>query len=139
MLVVIDTNILVGACMGTKAPRTVIERCLSGDVIPLMSIALYAEYEDVLNRDTPFSTGHLNRKERLELMDIFMATTQYAKVYFNWRPNLKDEGDNHLIELAIAGGSQAIVTRNIRDFKNPELLFPDLRIYTPEDFLEVMK
>ena len=109
MLVVIDTNILVGACMGTKAPRTVIERCLSGDVIPLMSIALYAEYEDVLNRDTPFSTGHLNRKERLELMDIFMATTQYAKVYFNWRPNLKDEGDNHLIELAIAGGSQAIV------------------------------
>ncbi len=31
------------------------------------------------------------------------------------------------------------MTRNIRDLKNLELLFPDLGIYTPEDFLEVIK
>jgi hypothetical protein len=30
-----------------------------------------------------------------------------------WRPNLRDEGDNHLVELAIAGGAEAIVTYNV--------------------------
>ena len=55
----------------------------------------------------------------------------------SWRPNLSDEGDNHLIELAVAGGAEALVTRNIADFKRAELKFPDLAILTPDQFLEV--
>jgi len=38
------------------------------------------------------------------------------RIYFLWRPNLRDEADNHLVELAVAGGAQAVVTRNKRDF-----------------------
>jgi predicted nucleic acid-binding protein len=49
---------------------------------------------------------------------------------------LPDEGDNHLIELAVAGGAGAIVTNNIGDLKDGELLFPSVSILTPARFLE---
>jgi predicted nucleic acid-binding protein len=57
-------------------------------------------------------------------------------VYFTWRPNLRDEADNHLVELAVAGGADAIVTRNLRDLGRMELRFPQLKVLAPEDFLK---
>ena len=51
-------------------------------------------------------------------------------------PNLRDEGDNHVAELAIAGGAERIITRNLRDFAPMELRFPNLVVRTPEDFLK---
>jgi hypothetical protein len=38
-------------------------------------------------------------------------------VYYDWRPNLRDEGDTHLIELVLAGGAQAIVTHNFWELR----------------------
>lgn len=49
---------------------------------------------------------------------------------------LPDEADNHLVELAVAGGARFIVTRNLRDVARMELRFPELRIVSPEDFLK---
>lgn len=53
--------------------------------------------------------------------------------------NLKDEGDNHVVELAVAGRAEMIVTRNLRDFLNMELRFPALRICSPEEFLKGLR
>lgn len=61
-----------------------------------------------------------------------MSVCRWVKVYYLWRPNLLDEADNHLIELAIAGNASVIVTRNIRDFQQSQLQFPQLKIRTPE-------
>ena len=49
---------------------------------------------------------------------------------------MRDEGDNHLLELAVAGGVHCLVTRNLRDFAASELKFPRLRIVSPETFLK---
>ena len=54
-------------------------------------------------------------------------------------PNVPDEGDNHLVELAVAGGAKAIVTRNIRDLSRMELRFPALMLLTPEAFLREIR
>jgi predicted nucleic acid-binding protein len=62
----------------------------------------------------------------------------WVKIFYGWRPNLRDEGDNHLVELAIAGGAEAIVTYNIRDFNLGELRWPGLAILTPPECLETL-
>ena len=56
-------------------------------------------------------------------------------VIINNPPNLKDEGDNFLIELALAGNSRIIVTNNIKDLVAAELKFDELRILKPEQLL----
>ena len=68
-----------------------------------------------------------------------MAAGQWVSIYFGWRPNLRDEADNHLVELAAAGGAECIVTHNTRDFERPEFAWPGLRILKPAQFLEEMK
>jgi predicted nucleic acid-binding protein len=52
-----------------------------------------------------------------------------------WRPNLPDEADNHVVELAVAGGAEAIVTHNKRDFARAELHFPGLRVASPGELI----
>jgi predicted nucleic acid-binding protein len=58
------------------------------------------------------------------------------QVYYLWRPNLRDEGDNHLVELAVAGAAQVIVTNNVADFQTSELRFPGIRVLRPGDLLK---
>lgn len=57
------------------------------------------------------------------------------EIYYLWRPNLKDEGDKHLIELAVASNSKYIITNNKKDFNNPSLSF-DFEVLTPQEFLK---
>jgi len=136
MRVVIDTNVFVGACIGVGASNAVIRMCLQHQVVPLMGASLLTEYEAVLGREALFAKSRLNGQERSDLLDAFMALCEWTRVYFLWRPNLPDESDNHLIELAVAGGADFIVTRNLRDLRGNELRFAALRAISPEDFLK---
>ena len=123
--VVLDTNILVAALLrGGQDVRRVLRGCLTGVYAPLMGAGL-------------FDSSELSASERTEVIDAFFQTCRWVEVYFLWRPNLADEADNHVLELAVAGGARAIVTRNVRDFQRAELLFPQIQILTPERFLEM--
>ena len=134
-MIVIDSNVFVGACLGTGASNRVIEACLLQRFQPLMGAALLAECEDVLGRSTLFARSRLDATQRSELLDIFLSTCRWTRIYFGWRPNLRDEGDNHLVELAVAGGARHIVTLNLRDLKPMELRFPGLTAVTPTQLL----
>lgn len=139
MIVVIDTNVFVGACLGSPSSSEVLATCLSGEHQPLVGAALLSEYEDVLGRTHLWTKCRLSAVEREELLDIFVGACRWTRIYFGWRPNLRDEGDNHLIELAVAGNAEHIVTRNIRDIGSMDLRFPQLKISTPKDFLRELK
>lgn len=134
-MIVVDTNVFVGACLGTGPSSRLIEACLDQRFLPLMGAALLAEYEDVLDRPALFTKSRLSPAERSELLDIFLAGCRWTRIYFGWRPNLRDEGDNHLVELAIAGGADHIVTHNVRALMQMELKFPGLAIATPAQLL----
>jgi predicted nucleic acid-binding protein len=110
-----------------------------GRAEPVMGQSLFLEYQDVLSRDALFRTSPLSNKEREELLDAFLSVCQWVQVYYSWRPNLPDEGDNHLMELAIAGGVDALVTNNVSDFVRGELQFPEISIVTPVQFLKEMR
>lgn len=122
--------------MGVGASRKVVELCLQEHCIPLMGAALLAEYEDVLGRAALFRNCRLDAQERDELLDIFLSCCEWTRVYYLWRPNLPDEADNHLVELAVAGDARYVVTRNLRDLRAMKLRFPALKIVSPEDFLQ---
>lgn len=134
--IVVDTKVFIGACLGSGATRTVVQSCLVGDYQAVLGNALFCEYEDVLSRKALFSKSRLSQFERDELFDIFLAHSERIRVYFQWRPNLRDEADNHLIELAVAARAKYVVTYNIRDFRNSQLLFPNLKVCTPEDLIK---
>lgn len=136
MRVVIDTNVFLGACMGVGASNAVVRACLEHRLVPLMGVALLTEFEATLSRDELFARSRLDAAERSMLLDTFLALCEWTRVYFLWRPNLKDESDNHLIELAVAGDADVVVTRNLRDLRGAELRFEPLRILSPEDFLK---
>ncbi|MBK1719253.1 putative toxin-antitoxin system toxin component, PIN family [Thiocystis violacea] len=133
--IVVDTNVFLGALLTRGAANAVVAACLRGQAIPLMGTTLLAEYEDILGRESLFARCRLSAVEREELLDIFLGICEWTPIYFGWRPNLVDEGDNHLIELAVAGQSRYLVTRNLRDLARMELRFPELRVCSPEDFL----
>lgn len=137
--IVLDTNIFIGACLGQGAAHKIIAACLRGQLTALMGVALLAEYEDVLGRSELFKGCRLSATERDELLDIFLAGCEWTRIYYAWRPNLPDEADNHLVELAIAGAAAYIVTRNLRDVARMELRFPHVRVLSPEIFLKEIK
>ena len=140
MRIVLDTNVLVSALLvggsASTAPRRVLRLCLEGMAVPLMGAALYAEYEDVLGRSDLLARSPLSPMEREAVVDALMSVCLWTPVYYLWRPNLPDAGDDHLVELALAGGAAWIVTANVRNLGRGELRFDDLAVGTAGDFLD---
>lgn len=136
MRIVVDTNVLVAAVSSPDgASREVLRRCLLGLYEPLMGQALFTEYESVLARTEPFAGSPTSGKHRRALWSALASRCRWVRVYYLWRPNLPDEADNHVVELAVAGSAEAIVTHNKRDIERTELNFPGLRIVTPGELI----
>lgn len=133
--VVIDTNVFVaGLRSDGGASRAVLRLALQGKIEPLFGNALWLEYEDLLGR--PVWTDATTSQERVQILAALAKVGRWVSIYYGWRPNLPDEADNHLIELAIAGGAAAIITHNVRDVRRGELLLNGLRVLTPAEYLE---
>ena len=135
--VVLDTNVFVSAMLSADgAPRGVLRLALERKIKPVFGNALFCEYEDVLGRASLFRKCAIGPKERADLLDALISVSDWTSIYFLWRPNLRDEGDNHLVELAVAGGARSIVTANLKDFRQAQLTWPQLTICTAGQFIE---
>ena len=134
--IVVDTSVLVSALIGKTGPaREVLRCCLKGVHQPLISTTLFLEYEDVCQRQRIRELCPLSNEEIRQLSAAFYSVCEWVQIHYLWRPNLKDEGDNFLVELAIAGGAHFIVTNNTRDLAGAELKFNDLHVIRPEQLL----
>jgi putative PIN family toxin of toxin-antitoxin system len=135
--IVLDTNIFISAVLGPKgASRQIIRGCLQQEYLPLMGNTLFLEYEALLSRRKLFANCILSPQEREVLLDAYLSVCRWVTVYYAWRPNLRDENDNHLIELAVAGGADYLITKNTRDFTGANLQFRGLKVQSPQRFLE---
>ena len=135
--IVVDTSVVTAALIGHQGPnREFLRRCLLRQYKPLLGNALFAEYEDVATRDAILKLCPVAPEDIRDLLDAFCAVSEWLPIYYLWRPNLTDEADNHVLELAAAGNAQWIVTNNVRDFRNAQLSFPQIQVLTPEQILQ---
>ncbi len=135
-IVVVDTSVFISALIGVRGPsREIIRRCLKCDYNPLISNALFQELEEVSKRTRIKNKCPLSETEIQELLGAYYSVCSWMPIYYLWRPNIADEGDNFLIELALAGNATHIITNNISDLANSELSFPELKIVKPEQML----
>lgn len=138
--IVLDTSCFVSALLGIGgASREILRLCLNRQLNPLMGNALYTEYESLLNRPALWNKSRTTESEREQVLNALLSITQWVEIYYLWRPNLPDEADNHLVELAMAGGASHIITKNIKDVGRGELRFDHLTICNPEDFIREIR
>lgn len=130
-LVVLDTNVLVSALRSNKgASFAVLERVGEGEFEIAVSVPLVLEYEDAMLRHR----GSLGTADVRDIVDYVCSEARHHRVYFLWRPLLRDPNDDMVAEVAVAAGAHAIVTHNRRDFLGVEKF--GLKIWSPQQLLE---
>lgn len=137
-LIVLDTNVLVsGLCRRENSASYQILQHIQKGKIPLaISYKLFLEYESVLKREKILTLIKATSEEVSMILDALVAIAHRSEVFYLWRPNLTDENDNFVLETAITTGA-AIVTKNIKDFQEGELIFPELTVLTPSQFCKL--
>jgi len=137
--VVIDTNVIVAGLIGGKGPnREILRYCFKGKLQPYIGVALYNEYQDLLSRKNIQALCKQSSVTLAEFLDDFANICMPVDVWFLWRPNLNDEADNHVLELAVAANVSYIVTNNIKDFAQAELKLAGYEVITPPELLRLM-
>lgn len=96
-----------------------------------ITVALVLEYEDVLMRDV--SVLGLDKTDVADVLDYVCAVGHRERIYYLWRPFLRDPKDDHVLELGVAANCEGIVTFNVKDFAGVDRF--GLWIMTPREFL----
>jgi len=135
--VVFDTNVLAAALRSKSgASYQLISLLFANKFKIALSLPLYMEYLDVLPRPAVKPAG-ISDADILDFVDEILLQAQTQNIYFLWRPWLKDEKDDMILELAIAAQADYIVTFNLKDFRNIELF--GIEAIAPKDFLNIAR
>ena len=140
MLLTLDTNILYQALMSkTGASYFILQQVRNRKIQIALSVPVFFEYQDVLTRDKSLKNFKLQLNDVEKYLRFIAYIGKTFEIYFLLRPNLKDEKDNKIVELAVTSQSDYLITSNIRDFKNAELKFDQLKIITPSEFVKMWR
>ncbi len=117
MRLVLDTAVMVAAIRSNRgASNRLLEACLQEEAEILVSVPLMMEYEAVMSRPEHLKAAGLSVRELGILLDALAAVLIPVELAFLWRPNLPDPDDDMVLETAVNGGADLLVTFNRRDF-----------------------
>jgi putative PIN family toxin of toxin-antitoxin system len=134
--VVLDTNVLVSALRSQRGASFEIVAALGrGEFEVSVSVSLLLEYEATLLRHA--DELNIDAEDALGLVDYVCDVAIAQEIFFLWRPFLRDAGDDLILEVAVAAGSDAIVTHNVKDFSGVQKL--GIRVLTPKQFLHELR
>ena len=137
--VVLDTSVLVAGFRSRKgASNLLLQRVAKGTLRPLVTTALFLEYEDVLLRAEHRLVTGMSEGDVEGALAAFASAAEPVEVHFRWRPQLSDPADELVLEAAVNGRADALVTHNIRDFERAAKQF-ELRVITPQQCLKETK
>ena len=131
MKIVIDTNVLVASLRSRRGASFKLVSFLPSNRFSIaISVPLVFEYEDALKR---LESSAITDQDIGDLVDFLCKIGHHQEIFFLWRPFLPDPADDHVLEVAVAAGCDAIVTYNKRDFKGIEKF--GLRVLDPRELL----
>lgn len=117
MKIVIDTNVLFAALKSRRGASYKLVSLLPAERFSIViSVPLIIEYEEVLKRGK--LSSYITEKDISDFIDFFCYVGERQDIFFLWRPFLPDPSDDLVLEVAVAGSCEAIITYNKRHFKN---------------------
>lgn len=139
MRFILDTNILVAGLRSPKgASSALLKLVLMGKIQPIASVPLFLEYEAVLLRPEHLLAAHLTKADVLNFLDVFAGLVVPTEIFYLWRPQLKDADDDMVLEAAVNGQADIIVTFNTTDFLTAVNKF-NLKLMLPSLFLKELQ
>jgi putative PIN family toxin of toxin-antitoxin system len=133
--IVLDTNVFISALRSRLGASFALLSAMGKSWIPLISVPTILEYEAVGSREAE----HLNvpQKSIDAFVRAFCFYGREVDVHFRLRPTLRDPRDEFILELAVAGQAEAIVTHNVRHFYGSQRF--GIRAIRPGEFLRIIE
>ena len=135
-MIIIDTNVVLSALQSRLGKSfELVSKIGTGAFEFAISVPLVLEYEAILKKHTDrtiFTDSDID-----SFVNYLCAAGTKTKIFYLWRPYLKDPFDDHVLEVAINSNASAIVTFNKKDFV--EAINLGIKIQTPKEFLAEME
>lgn len=136
---VLDRSVVVAALRSRRgASHRLVELVGLGKLRPLVSTALFLEHEDVLLRAETRLATKMTEADVDGFLAAYAAAAEGVDVNFRWRPQLTDPKDEFVLEAAVNGQADALVTHNVRDFRTAAARF-GLRVLLPREMLKELE
>ena len=126
MRLVLDTAVMVAAIRSDAGVsrwllRAALER--RRGLTLLVSVPLLIEYEAVMTRAEHLNASTLLVGDVEALLDAVVAVAEPVQLAYLWRPAVPDVDDDMVLEAAVNGRADGIVTFNLSDFVRPAKQF----------------
>lgn len=132
---VLDTDVVVAAMRSPSGASAAIVRAIRrGEATLVLSVPLAMEYEAVCRKPEHGLAAGLKEGQVDVFVTAVIAMAEPVETHFLWRPQLRDPGDEMVLEAAVNGRADALVTFNMRDYGGApgrfgvELLLPRIAI-----------
>ena len=131
--IVIDTKVFISALRSRRGASYKLFTLIDAGKFEVnISVPLVLEYEQTAVNH--ISGTRLSKEDFGDLLDYICKVSNQKKVFYLWRPALKDPKDDMVLELAVTASCDFIVTYNKQDFQGAERF--GLEVVTPREFLE---
>jgi putative PIN family toxin of toxin-antitoxin system len=136
--IVLDTSVVVAALRTRWGAGNAVLRLVGNRQLVLLATPpLFLEYEDVLKRPEQRLAHGLSLEEIDEFLAELAALIEPVELHFQWRPQVRDPNDEMVLEAAINGQADALVTYNVADFASAGERFR-IPVIRPGDLLKAV-
>src|SRR5215831_12210353 len=139
MRLTFDTDVIVAALRSrTGASNALLHALREGQLEAVASVPMLFEYEAVLMRPEQRQATGMSVEEVGTFLDGLAALLHPVFPYFLWRPRLRDPDDEMVLDAAVNGQAEAIVTFNVQDYLPAAWQFR-LEVLTPGEVLQRLR